>query len=439
LLTKGKFCADQLLYTRDNHKTFSSPKVKEFIVTTTKYTVSVTAVCDESCLRAEVRQTVTLYSFKKIIAIKNEILHASDMINDDRYKRYLYYTFPFEVENCKRYCNLNGVVAEYGKDITGHGTDAYMAVRDFACVENAKTGVALFTKDYQLTEFDKIHPDKTEYGILGGGSNIFSYFANDWLQMHSSGGSRQDYRLEYAITSYIGDYKAAGVPRLAEEFVTPLQTVNTSENKGVLGENITFIAFDTFARFIGLKRADDGKGFIARFLSDGEKINFGGIRAERVTIDERSVIENKYTRGFISYRLFGDKIFPKTKKADEPVAVGGAPLPIGSVYTGLIDKPRAGTGEGSGKIYLLWGASKEEDFSHYELYRSKVSGFALSEENLIAEVYPEEFVVGRYEDCGLEDNTEYFYRVRAVNKKGVKGEASEEFGAFTREPLEKKR
>ena len=86
-------------------------------------------------------------------------------------------------------------------------------------------------------------------------------------------------------------------------------------------------------------------------------------------------------------------------------------------------------------LYLLWGANREKNLSHYELYRSRDPGFVPSEANFIARVEPEEYVCGRYVDRGLEPHTEYHYRVRAVNTEGVCGDFSEPFSGITKEPL----
>jgi len=81
--------------------------------------------------------------------------------------------------NAKRICHLNGSVAEYGKDITDHGTDVYMA-------------------------------------------------ANDWLQKHCTGGSHLNYRFRYTVTSYKGNHKSAKLPELAERIMNPVNcAVNT--------------------------------------------------------------------------------------------------------------------------------------------------------------------------------------------------------------------
>ena len=109
------------------------------------------------------------------------------------------------------------------------------------------------------------------------------------------------------------------------------------------------------------------------------------------------------------------------------------PAPIGSVWTGLITHPRAACGEKDGLLYLLWGQNMEKNLSHYELYRSEMTGFVPSAETFVAKVEPGEYRVGRYVDEGLNVHTQYFYRVRAVNTKGICGEFSEEFSGITKE------
>ena len=111
------------------------------------------------------------------------------------------------------------------------------------------------------------------------------------------------------------------------------------------------------------------------------------------------------------------------------------PAPIGSVYTGLITKPRAGAGEHAGHLYLLWGQNTDGDFSHYKLYRSEVEDFEADDTTFVANVYPQEYCVGRYEDRGLKEHTCYYYKVCAVNRAGVQGEMSDVFMGYTRESI----
>ena len=434
--------ANEIMYTRDNHKTFTKAESAEFEIVHEKERIEVVVKTKEVNLRAKIVQRVILQNREKRIDIDNMLYGVSDMVNTNRYYRYIYFAFPFNVDKSKRYCHLNGTVGEYAKSVTGHGTDVYMAANEWCCAENDEFGVALMMKDSQLVEFDHIHPDKTDFGNAGDGSQMFSYVANDWLQMHTPGGSHLNYRFRYSITSYTGNYKKAGIPEMAERYLNPLHMTEISKQNGFLNdEECSFLLFNSDMRFICLKYAEDESGLILRMYGDENEdfevksTQLGHMKVERVTVDERNT-DNHLRKGMVTYRLTADniKLNVRDEKLDLP---SDRPAPIGSVYTGLITKPRAACGEDTGHIYLLWGANTEKDFSHYKLYRSEQPGFEANEKTFIADVYPEEYVVGRYEDKGLKEHTCYYYRICAVNKKGACGMMSDEFNAFTKEVIEK--
>jgi len=435
--------ANEMVYTKDNHKTFLVPEKAEFQVVTGGGQTVVTVKTRQQDLGAEMVQTITLPDHEKRIDIDNRLYHARDMFNNRRYYRYLYFAFPFAVENCRRLCHLNGAVAEYAKDATGHCTDVYMAVNEWCCAENEDHGVALMMLDSQLMEYDHIHPDKTDFGDAGEGSRMFAYVAADWLQMHLAGGSHLDYQFRYAITSYTGTYEQACVPQTAERYANPVQVVSLAEQNGTLpGDSHSFLRVDGGQRLVALKRADDGNGLIARLYGREQGASFVTgdgkvLAAERVRVDETPLAGVEVSgSGFGTYRLGGGCLQLKQRSPEQKRGENGAPAPIGSVYTGLVGEPCAARGEDAGHLYLEWGRSREEDFSHYELYRSEVSGFAPDEQSLVAKVFQEpEYVVGRYVDKGLKEHTCYYYRVCAVNDKGQRSQMSREFSAYTKESL----
>jgi hypothetical protein len=215
---------------------------------------------------------------------------------------------------------------------------------------------------------------------------------------------------------------------MAERYTNPVQTVRIPKQSGCLsGDGQSFLEIPRGQQLVGLKRADDGDGIIVRLYGTGDGVPNG----QRVQVDESPLSAEASTNGgFTTYRLGSGVLHLKER---EIPAVSGSPAPIGSVYTGLITQPRAAAGEGSGHLYLLWGHNTEEDFSHYRLYRSEEPGFVPVEDNFLAEIQPEEYCVGRYEDKGLKDNTPYYYRVCAVNKAGKAGPFSREFCGITKE------
>lgn len=422
--------ANELVYTKDNHKSFLSAEKAEFTLKQTDAYTQVQVRTEIAGLGADILQTLTLPSQEKRIDIDNRLDHVRDLFNPHRYYRYLYYAFPFLVENSRRLCHLNGAVAEYGKDVTGHGTDVYMDVREWCCCENEDFGVALLMLDSHVTEFDHIHPDKTDFSNPGKGSQIYSYVANDWLQMHTSGGDHLDYRFRYCITSYPGDHTSAGIAQLAERYCNPVATAAVKAGCGRLpADSHSFMQPEGSARLLCLKQAEDGNGIIARFYGKRQDIS---LTAQAVSVDERPV-DPPAKEGFLTYRLPAAQFPVQTDAA----AYTTSPAPVGAYYTGLVTKPRAAAGEHQGHLYLLWGANMEESLSHYRLYRSETPGFTACDDTFLADIQPEpEYRVGRYEDTGLKIHHRYYYRVCAVNKEGQCGPLSEEFSAITRQPYQ---
>lgn len=436
----GEYHANELVYTCDNHKSFSVPERAELEITSDKLRTVVTARTLHKELGCELVSKIVLPSFEKRIDIDNKIYHARDMINNNKYYRYFYFAYPFMIENSDRYCGINGGVAKYAEDITGHGTDTYMAASEWCCCENGSVGAALLMLDSQLVEFDHIHPDKTDFGNTGKGSQIFVYAANDWLQRHCSGGSYLDFRFRFSIISYKGSYEEAKIPQAAERYANPISTVEITAQDGFLNRECqSLFTAETDARFLCLKRAEDGDGVIARFYGSKAAVSFGqlaqkSIDAQINTVDESASVE-KIPTGFVTYRLRGNGITFSERRLEASKPEEGAPLPIGSVYTGLISEPCACAGENLGEMYILWGRSADTDLSHYCLYRSEHKNFTADDSTLIASVQPTGYAVERYEEVGLKTNVRYYYKICAVNKQGRHGGLSDEFSAVTREEL----
>ncbi|MCK9252161.1 MAG: hypothetical protein M0P55_05345 [Clostridiales bacterium] len=433
----AEFLANEFVYTQDNHKTYHTPNAATFELTESPTQTRVVVHTREAASRAAICQQVTLPHHEKRIDIDNRLSHVADMFNRDRYHRYAYYAFPFAVDNGRRFCQLNGSLAEYGKSLTGHGTDVYLPAHEWCCVENDTFGVALCQLDSQLVEFDHIHTDKTDYGNPGKGSAIFVYLANDWLQMHVPDGDQLNVRFRYAITSYIGTHETARIASVAERFAHPvLQTVCPAHPGPLSRGSGRFLTLEPDLRLVNLKLAEDGNGLIARFFGRTPRLTFsfeiaGGRDIARVTTDERDRDDDPKVDGFATYRVGQSSIRLRVAEP-EALSAGDTPAAIGAFETGLITHPRAVCGEHQGHLYLLWGKNIEPDLSHYELYRGEYPGFAAGDDTFLARVEPEPYCVGRYEDTGLKTHTWYYYRVRAVNRQGKKGPLSAVFGGLTR-------
>ena len=430
--------ANCFLYTKNNHSSFVRPARAAYTLSEDADGLCVTARMEEPVSGAEVIQQVRLCRHEKKIEIDNRILHIHGLYNSCRYDRYAYYAFPFAVDHARRICHMNGCEAEYGADVTGHGTDVYMASADWCCAENGQFGVGMVQLDSELVEFDHIHPDKTDFGEPGEGAGMYFYLANDWLQMHSAGGSHMNLRFRYVLTSYEGDHRAAHLDSLADRSLHPTETVDVPAQDGPHHETSrSFAAVQGEARLLTLKRAQDGNGVILRLYGeDSARLTVDAAFFRTTELIPCSVCEEPLDipssgRGFHTFRLPGPVM--RTVESSDRRGTGTANVPIGAVYTGLVGSPRAIRGENDGHLYLLWGRIYEEDLSHYELYRSAQPGFTPDETTLAARVEPEDYCVGRYVDEGLENHTTYYYRVRAVDREGRPGPFSPEFGAITRE------
>ena len=322
-------------------------------------------------------------------------------------------------------------VAEYGKDLTGHTTDVYMAANEWCCVENNEYGVALFQKDTQLVEFDHIHSDKTDYGCPGSGSAVYSYFANDWLQKHISNGDEINLTLRYAITSYSGDYVSAGIAQKAEIFCTefPVRTV-LPQDGNLPTETCSFLSSDRPLRLLTLKVAENEKGMIARVFGEQGELCFNWKYFGKCSLVINSITETAVEEGNVS--LFRTYRIPEIKIEKRKCDQEWKSLRIGGGYTGLISDPCAASGEGNDMLYLLWGKCFDVNLSHYMVYRSVVSGFIPDQTTFIEKVMPEKYVVESYIDTGLLPNTVYYYRVCCVDKNGNTGVFSDEFSGRTK-------
>ncbi len=437
--------ANQFVYTNDNHASFVTPQTAKFIVRKDDLGIQVTAQMEEPVSGAFIEQKVFLPKHEKRIDIDNRLQHVRDLINNNRYHRYGYYAFPFLMKDAVQRVHLNGCVASPKVDQTGHGTETYMAAREWSCVENSCVGIALLQLDSQLIEFDRIHPDKTDYGMKNDGSAIYSYLFNDWLQMHSPGGSHMNFRFRYTIISYSGGFDTAGIPAIAERMTNPICCRNISKQTGTLPRKKSFISADkNNLRLLALKKAENGDGVIARFhesaglTTENLELNISfAEQAEfiRCSVDERNIetFSGKASKLFpFSYLTLRINVPVKTI-SENTMPDNDVPAPIGSVYTGLIAEPCAACGEDAGHLYLLWGQNMEPDLFHYELYRGEEPGFPPNSDSFLATVEPGPFRVARYEDKGLKTHTTYYYRVRAVNHAGLKSRFSEEFHGITRE------
>jgi len=527
---------NQFVYTRDVHKNFSSPTEARFEVETCPLGQTVIARMDDPVSGAAIEQRVTLPTHEKRIDIDNRLDHVRDLASKDRWHRFGYYAFPFDVPEGEFRVGLNGCVARPREDQTGHGTEAYLAARDWTNIGNDRFGVTLVQYDSCLVECGKIHADKKAFGQPLTTTHLYAYVLNDWLYAHAyiTGPSHINLRYRYVIHSHAGSLEDAGVAQFAERAVTPvLATVIPKAQKGRLpAAPYSFLSVDASnVSLLALKLSETpGRGVIARFHEtdgrptetvgvkpgwgqdlrltrcsliekDGETLKrptlrlapfgYATLRIEqqgplppapelavgecsdkRVALkwapiagarqyhvyrgehadfapDEYHLLattrQTSHTDDWLSpgavyhYRVAAATADARQGAVSQPVrgttqAAGDSPpAKAGSAYTGLITDPRAWRGDEPDTLYLQWGQNTESDLSHYELYRGDIFGFELGENTFVAKVEPGPYVVVPFEDKGLKPHTPYYYRVRAVDRDGHKGQPSDVCRGVTRE------
>jgi len=389
--------ANTFHYTQDRYKTWS----------------------DVSALRASrICSTVTLAPDRKAILIENVIENAADLLNNDRFKRYGHYAFPFSIDNPKFRSQLNGPVIDAFAEVLPQVANSYSCIRDWCAVEGEKYGIALVQPDTFVMEFGKQH-GMNAYGHESGpaSSAMWSLAFGDGLQWHLS--EPPSFRFRYVITSYAGDWKSAHIPAFAAREVGALSACeDVTRHVSCDAANVELVA---------LKAADDGNGYVARFReTEG--------RAVRTRIRQDLVRGAKYVLADLLER--GRDHLPDGEFKIAPFAFAtiriereGLNVAFASAsekWTGLLVRPRAFAGGIPGQMYLLWGA--EEGIDAYELYRDG---------KMVATVHREAedgipFMNVRYDDLGLEPGRKYEYRIRPVFRNGHRGELGMPFYGLTR-------
>lgn len=411
---------NQLVYTKDAHKSFSSPAKASFQVETSPLGQTVIARMDDPASGAAIQQRVTLPAHEKRIDIDNRLDHVRDLATKNRWFRFGYYAFPFAVPQGQFRVGLNGCVARPHDDQTGHGTEAYLAARDWADVGNDQFGVALVQHESHLVECGEIHADKKAFGQRPKTSHLYSYVFNDWLYGHAhvTGPSHINLRYRYVIVSHAGSLEDAHVAQFAERAVTPVlpQVIPQTQQGTLPAKSHSFLSVDApNVVLLALKLSEaPGRGLIARFHeTDGVAVESLCVQRggdENLCLTSCSVTEadrQRLDRPVLRLAPFGYS----TVRLE-----GQGPLPAAPVVTVGTCSDKA--------VTLQW--KPIEGVRQYNLYRGDHPDFVPDVYHLLATTRETGFC-----DDWLGPDATYYYRVAAVADDTRQGPLSEAVRATT--------
>ena len=413
------FKCNQFVYTKDNHKTFTTPKDAKFELERDSAGVTAVVALTHQESGAEIWSRVRLPNDEKRIEIDNRFLHVYDLFNQKRYYRFGYAAFPFAVDNFQFYAQLNGVIVRPKIDKTGHTTDSYSSVREWSSVGNEQFTVGLIQLDSTLTEFGKIHADKKEINLPAESSHIYSYLFTDWLQMHTYGGSAISPRFRYVITSGEGDWRKIGITKTARLISQPIVNSVLEPNEEAAtklpAENHSFLSTESSdVRLLTLKAADSGEGIIARFLETdalSATAEFNGI-TNSAAVEECSVTEcdrERLQTPKIEFAPNSVKTLHLTFKGEK----------LAAPAVSLASQTDAAVG-------IKWNTV--DHAVQYNLYRGDNADFEADIYHLLAATTETCYV-----DKNLGPGENYFYRAAAVDSAMNQGPASAALNAKTDE------
>ena len=89
LLDNSLYGANELVYTNDNHKTFFTPSRANFEIIRENECTTVIVKTNEENLQTQIEIIIKVLNYEKRIDIDNKLHHVKDMINKNRYNRYI--------------------------------------------------------------------------------------------------------------------------------------------------------------------------------------------------------------------------------------------------------------------------------------------------------------------------------------------------------------
>ncbi|WP_168735742.1 glycoside hydrolase family 38 N-terminal domain-containing protein [Cohnella fermenti] len=213
---------------------------------------------------ATVKNTVTFYKHDRTIDVELIFEGAAALMGDfyDRYKKNVFYAFPFRVPGFRFFTELAGGVVDEERDRLALHTNDFVIPQNWVSAENEAGGIALFTREMPVFHLGAIHLNRFSSTKAKPSSSIFLHAMSNRcnnLSLHSPEDCGGEFRL--SILPYAGSWRAS-VPEWSLGRLYP-----PVAGRGAVAETGSVLALDRRnVRLLALKPAEDGDGFIVRFM-----------------------------------------------------------------------------------------------------------------------------------------------------------------------------
>lgn len=136
----------------------------------------------EEQIGANIRSVFTFYREDKTIDVRLSFANATGLMGDfyDRYKKNLFFAFPFLVRYPHFCTELAGGIVDERRDRMPVNPHDFVMAHSWVSVENGQSGIGLFSRDMPLFHLGGIHYNKISSRVdYGSSSAIFLYAASN--------------------------------------------------------------------------------------------------------------------------------------------------------------------------------------------------------------------------------------------------------------------
>ena len=350
----------------------------------------------------KLENTITVFKNTKRIDIKNRIYDVSKLLYEgcmgkfygdigNRYMDNFFYAFPFNVPGFEFKIELPGCEADYQYDYVRYGVKDYVMHQNYIKAQGDDYTVTLFNKNAPCSHLGEIRYNRFEMDNVPKNPHIYSYVASSRMSgLHTRSIEDCDLIFEYSLYSS----KNSDNKDISWEYKEPF-CVSYGSGEGV--ELLPLVLVDNpNVMLTALKFTERiGDGIVVRLLNT-------------TALPQKTSVKLDFICDYEAYILSVSEEI--TGKADlENIEVCGydyITLLIKSKTVPESPKNVRIEDVSDNTIKLSWDTDGE-----CFVFRGTKQGFIPMQYNLVGEVNGNSFI-----DTGLNKDTQYYYRICAVDK-----------------------